>query len=125
MFRPKKGNPQRYKRNKIQNSAVRWNQIRRRIKTMHEGDNPSFRNEFITIHFFLQLIFQVCTAVLSYWALKTLRDLQSTNRGLDPVAKNKKYTIPILMHYMHISITYIYISSVMFRLKINWKSKGL
>jgi hypothetical protein len=40
--------------------------------------------------------------VLSYWAVETLGDLQSTSRGLDPVVKCKFNRIPILMHQMRI-----------------------
>jgi hypothetical protein len=44
---------------------------------MHEGDNPLFWSEFIKFTF-------TSTEVLSYWVVETLRDLQSTSRGLDP-----------------------------------------
>jgi hypothetical protein len=53
--------------------------------------------------------------VLSYWAVETLGDLQSTSRGLDPGVKCKTNTIPILMHQMHISTNQV--SSVILRQK--------
>jgi hypothetical protein len=60
-------------------------------------------------------VFQANTEVLSYWAVKTLEDLQFTSRGLDPGVKCKMHAIPILMHQMRISVAYI--SSVMVRSK--------
>jgi hypothetical protein len=51
---------------------------------MHEGDNPSFWDEFIKFTFIHIRIFKQVqsTEVLSYWAVETLGDLQSTSRGL-------------------------------------------
>jgi hypothetical protein len=59
------------------------------------------------------LYFQESIEVLGYWAVETLGDLQSPSRGLDPAVKI--HTIPILMHQMCISTTYV--SSVMLRPK--------
>jgi hypothetical protein len=53
---------------------------------LHEGDNPSFQNEFINITFLTVpyiFISLTCTEVPSYSAVKTPRDIQSTSRDLD------------------------------------------
>jgi hypothetical protein len=53
---------------------------------MHEGDNPSFWDEFINLLFSWQIF--LSTEVRTDWAVETLGDLQSTSRGLDPGVNN-------------------------------------
>jgi hypothetical protein len=70
------------------------------------------------------MYFQAGTKVLSYWFVETLRDIQSTSRGHDPVVKYRIHTITILMHQIRISI--IHISSVMLKKgRKKWKSEIL
>jgi hypothetical protein len=52
---------------------------------MHEGDKWIF---FLTVHF----ISSTEVHVHSYWAVETLGDLHSINRGLDPGLKCKNHT---------------------------------
>jgi hypothetical protein len=56
---------------------------------MPEGDNPSFRDEFIkfTLFLIIQFISLSKIEVLGYWAVETLGVLQSTSIGLDPGVK--------------------------------------
>jgi hypothetical protein len=55
---------------------------------MHEGDKPSFLDEFINCAFFdssihIRTFKEVPKYLLSYLAVETPGDLQSTRRGLD------------------------------------------
>jgi hypothetical protein len=71
-------------------------------------------NVFSIVKFIFVFSSKYRSTYVSYWAVKTLGDFQSS-RGIDPGVKCKIHTTPILMHQMHISITYI--SSMMLRSK--------
>jgi hypothetical protein len=86
---------------------------------MHEGDNPSFRDEFIKLTFFARIIhFGIFKEVPKYLATGLKRPsgtnsppAEASTQGL----KCKTNTIPILMHQMRISTNQV--SSVVLRPK--------
>jgi hypothetical protein len=80
---------------------VKWSQI------------CSFRTKSIRFNVFFTVksivVFQASAVLLSYWAVETLGDLQFTSRGLDQGVKCKTIIqLPILMHQMRFSITYLF-----------------
>jgi hypothetical protein len=75
-------NPTKTKYNEIEPNLSKDREI-------SEGDNPSFWNEFRDFVLAVQFrsMFQAQKALLNDWAVETLRDLQSTSRGVNPGVK--------------------------------------
>jgi hypothetical protein len=54
-----------------------------KVRIVHEGDDPSFWNEFMNFILSVQFIFvfHASPKILSYWVVEIVLELKSTSRG--------------------------------------------